>query len=334
MDPERLRLLRERIHAFLTSQRSREMTVFFFFLLISAGFWLLLTLNESYDANFQLPLRLMNVPRGVVVTTDLPSSITVNLQDKGATLLPYSYRLKRDTVKVNFADYDVGSSNGHIILSHADIMKQLAPKLELSSHINAIRPDTLEYYFTRGVRKRVPVQFNGRIEVNSFYFLSEVRCEPDSVDVWAEQQLLDSLTAVPTVNTIWTDLTENTQHNIRLQGRRGMKVFPPSVLLSAIVDVYVEKQVKVAIVGTNFPAGYTLRTFPSIVTISFRVGATRFKEVTAENFVLTATYEELLQRPDSILHLQLRSVPEGVSQVRISPADVQFMIEMNEVEDE
>lgn len=310
------------------------MTVFFFFLLISAGFWLLLTLNESYEADFRIPLKLNNVPRGVVVTTDLPSSITINVQDKGATLLPYYYRLKRDTLMVNFADYDAGSSNGHIIISHADIMKQLTPKVELSSRINFFRPDTLEYYFTRGVRKRVPVQFNGRIESNPFYFLSEVHCIPDSVDVWAEQQLLDSLTAIPTVNTIWTDLTENTTQNIPLQVRRGMKAFPPTVQLSAIVDVYVEKQVQVSIVGTNFPAGYTLRTFPSRVNISFRVGAMRFKEITAENFVLTATYEELMQLPDSILHLQLRSVPEGVSQVRFSPADVQFMIEMNDMEDE
>jgi len=56
--------------------------------------------------------------------------------------------------------------------------------------------------------------------------------------------------------------------------------------------------------------------------------------VTADNFVLTATYEELLQLPDSILHLQLRSVPEGVSQVRIQPEDVQFMIEMSDSEED
>jgi hypothetical protein len=86
----------------------------------------------------------------------------------------------------------------------------------------------------------------------------------------------------------------------------------------------------VPIIGTNFPAGYTLRTFPPSAQVSFRIGAKDYKSVTADNFVLTATYEELLTLPDSVLHLQLRSIPEGVSQVRIQPEAVQFLIEQVE----
>ncbi|MBQ7495289.1 MAG: YbbR-like domain-containing protein [Bacteroidaceae bacterium] len=334
MDPERLRLLRERIHASLTSHRSRETMVFLFFLLVSTGFWLLQTLNDSYETVIRLPLRLNNVPQGTVITTDLPSAVAINIHDKGTTLLGYYFRLRKDSVVVDFSLYDNGETNGHVVLSHSDVLKQLSSTFETSSRIVSVRPDTLEYYYTRGVRKRIPVEFHGRIEVSPFYFLSEVRCEPDSIDVWAEQSLLDTITVMPTVNTVWTELTETTVQNVPLLARRGMKLEPAAVRLSAIVDVYVEKQVQVPIIGTNFPAGYVLRTFPPTATLSFRVGSMRFKEVTADNFVLTATYEELLHLPDSILHLQLRSVPEGVSQVRISPPDVQFMIEMNDPEEE
>lgn len=303
--------------------------VFLFFLLVSAGFWLLQTLNDSYETEIRLPLRLTNVPQGTVITTDLPNTVTVNVHDKGTTLLGYSFRLHRDSLNVDFMQYYQGENNGHVVLSHTEVLKQLASSLEPSTRIISFRPDTLEYYYTRGVRKRVPVEFHGRIEVSPLYFLSEVRCEPDSVDVWAEPRLLDTLSAMPTVNTVWTDLLETTVQDVPLQVRRGMKTIPSTVKLSAIVDVYVEKQVQVPIIGTNFPAGYVLRTFPPVATVSFRVGSRLFKEITADNFVLTATYEELLHLPDSLLHLHLRSVPEGVSGVRISPPDVQFMIEMN-----
>ena len=40
--------------------------------------------------------------------------------------------------------------------------------------------------------------------------------------------------------------------------------------------------------------------------------------------------EELMALPDSMLTLKLRSVPEGVSQVRIQPQRVQFLIEQTE----
>lgn len=334
MDREQLRLLRERLHDSLTSHRSRELMVFLFFLFVSTGFWLMQTLNESYETDFRLPLRLVEVPKGTVITTDPPRFITANVRDKGTTLLSYLFKLRDDSVSIDFSEYDKGATYGHVIISHSDILKQLSGKFEASSRVTSLRPDTLEYYYTRGVRKRVPVEVQGRIETNPLYFLSEVRCEPDSVDVWAEQRFLDSLLVLPTVNTLWTDLSETTSQQVALQSRRGMKLEPASVKLTAVVDVYVEKQVQVPIVGTNFPAGYSLRTFPPTATLSFRVGSMRFKEVTADNFVLTATYEELLQLPDSILHLQLRSVPEGVSQVRIQPQDVQFMIEMSDSEED
>ena len=98
------------------------------------------------------------------------------------------------------------------------------------------------------------------------------------------------------------------------------------------MDINVEKRVRVPIVGTNFPAGYVLRTFPSSAVISFSVGSKAYRSITEENFVLTATYEELLSQPDSLLHLQLRSVPEGVSNVKIIPDKVQYLIEQIENE--
>ena len=60
------------------------------------------------------------------------------------------------------------------------------------------------------------------------------------------------------------------------------------------------------------------------------MGAKDYKTITEDNFVLTATYEELMALRDSILPLQLRSVPDGVSQVRIQPETVQFLIEQTE----
>ena len=65
-------------------------------------------------------------------------------------------------------------------------------------------------------------------------------------------------------------------------------------------------------------------------TVSFRVGAKDYKKITRDQFVITTTYEQLLAMSDSMLTLKLRSVPEGVSQVRIQPQRVQFLIEQTE----
>ena len=328
MDRERLRLLGENVRTFLLSKKSREVLVFIFFFIVSAGFWLLQTLNDTYDTTLKLHLKLKNVPDGVIITTELPEDIHISVRDKGTSLFRYYLqRATLGTVSLDFKTYDTGASSSRVIVPHADVMKSIVPLLESSTRVLGMRPDTLEFYFSRGVKKRVPVLFKGRVETDPLYYLADLHCDPDTITVWGDEDELDTLAAVPTVTTVLSGISENTTKKVQLRFRRGMKFDPQEVLLTAMVDVYTQKQVEVPIVGTNFPAGVVLRTFPSTATITFRVGAKDFKNVNADNFVITATYEELMELPDSILPLRLRSVPAGVSQVRIHPESVQFLIE-------
>ena len=320
------------VKAFLLSKRSREALIFTFFLIISAGFWLMLTLNDSYEMEVSFPLALENVDEGAVITSDLPSSVQVTLRDKGTALMGYVLRLHQSPLNVDFKAHDNGAEYAHVTISHSEVQKMLTPLLQTSSRIVAIRPDTIDYYFSRGSMKRVPVAFRGSVQVEPPNYLVAVRCEPDTVTVWGEKLFLDSLTVVPTAVTNFTSLTKTATRSVALTPIRGIKFEPAEVKVTADVDVYVEKKVLVPIVGTNFPGDLTLRTFPAKATVSFRVGFKDANRYDSLNFVITATYEELIQSPDSLLHLKLRSVPEGISQVTIEPESVQFLIEQTEVE--
>jgi len=332
MDRNRFNNFLEATKAFLLSRRSREALVFAFFVLISAAFWLMQTLNETYDMEIAVPLTLEGVPQGTVLTTELPEAVHVTVRDKGTSLLKYYVRRTPIRLTFDFEAHDLGEDFGHVTLNHNEVQKQLQAKVESSSRVVAIRPDTLEYFYTRGVERRMAVAFRGHIQPNPLYYLAEVRCDPDSVTVWGEKHFLDSLTSVATVVTNIQGLTETTSRQVQLASIRGVKFEPAEVQITAVVDVFTQKSVQVPIVGTNFPGGYSLRTFPASATVSFRVGAKDFKDITADNFVLTATYEELLSLPDSMLTLKLRSVPDGVSHVRITPSAVQFLIEKTQDE--
>lgn len=329
MDAVEFRRFADSVKAFFLRKASREALVFVVFLLVSAGFWLLQTMNETYETEFSIPLRLTNIPEGTVVTTDLPEQLHVTLRDRGMVLWRYSWNSKRP-LDIDFSSRDNGSNYGRVVVSHSEVQKQLLSVLEPTTQISNVRPDTLEYYYTRGKKKRVAVRFNGRVETAPLYYLAGLNWEPDSVTVWADESMLDSLTCVTTMQTTITDLSETTVRQVPILRQRGVKVDPDAIVLRATVDVYTQKQVTVPIVGINFPGGYMLRTFPSMATLSFRVGSLHYKEVTADDFALTVTYEELMARPDSMLKLQLRTLPDGVSQVHIQPEFVQFMIEQEE----
>ena len=68
---------------------NKQTFIFLFFLALSTAFWFLQVLNEVHEEDFELRINQNNLPKGIVITSDLPSSIRVTIKDRGATLLNY-----------------------------------------------------------------------------------------------------------------------------------------------------------------------------------------------------------------------------------------------------
>ena len=304
MDSGQLKRYYVRIKNALLGHRNKEFLIFLFFFLVSTAFWLLQSLNETFDVEIKVPLKLEHVPEDVVVTSDLPSELTVKVRDKGTVLVRYIY----------------GADVSHV-------QKKIQSRLVASTNIVSIRPDTLEFFFNRGARKKVPVELAGTIETSPEYYLKGVDFEPDSVEVLAPLSILDTISQAFIVPVHLSDLASNAKIQRTLHRVRGAKFIPEQVDMMVQVDLYTEKTVEVPIIGVNFPGSKDLRTFPSKVDVTFRIGMSRFKDITADDFVLAVTYEELMENDSSKLKLHLRSVPPGVSNVRIEPSEVDYLIE-------
>ena len=45
------------------SNVNKQFVVFLFFLFLSGIFWLIMTLNETYERDIKIPLRITNIPK-------------------------------------------------------------------------------------------------------------------------------------------------------------------------------------------------------------------------------------------------------------------------------
>ena len=79
----------QKIRHFLLILLSKEFLVFLFFLFISGIFWLLMSLNETFEKEVVIPLRMTNIPKNVVVINDISPTLKVTLRDKGYTIGGY-----------------------------------------------------------------------------------------------------------------------------------------------------------------------------------------------------------------------------------------------------
>lgn len=317
---------------FLLSEKSREFFIFLFFFCIAGGYWLLQTLNNDYETEFSIPVRLKGVPNNVMITSEPVSELRIKVKDKGTVLLNYMLGKSFYPVTLDFGDYK--SANNRVSVYASEIERQVLGQLNVSTRLLAMKPDTLEYYYATGVSKRVPVKLRGEVSAGRQYYLSDTIFRPDSVDVYASAAVLDTITAVYTQVVSETDIADTLRRQVALPMLKGVKYVPASVELVLPVDIYTEKTLEVPLTGVNFPPDKVLRAFPSKVQVTFQVGLSRFRQIAASDFNILVSYEELLRLGSDKYTVKLGKLPEGVTQVRCTPGQVDFLIEQIPLNDE
>ncbi len=310
---------------FLLSEKSREFFIFLFFFFVAGGFWLLQTLNNDYETEFSVPVRLRKVPENVVITSEPVSKLRVRVKDKGTALLNYMLGKSFYPVNIDFPAHK-GKDN-RVRMDASRFSKEIAGQLKASTQLLSIKPDTLEYIYSTGVSKKVPVKLQGAVKAGRQYYFPDTLFQPDSVLVYAPEDMLDTIRAACTQYLTLDNVTDTVTRHLSLQAWKGVKFVPSAIQMTLPVDIYTEKTVEVPLHGINFPADKVLRAFPSKVQVTFQVGVSRFRQITAEDFHINVSYEELLDLGASKYTVKLRSIPEGVSHVRFYPEQVDFLIE-------
>lgn len=321
-----LRNIYQTVRNFLFSSVNKQFLVFMFFLVLSGIFWLMMTLNENYERELKVPVEVTGVPKSVVLTSASVDTVRVSIRDKGWMLLGYLYGKRLRTIGVNFRTFDKGDGNGSV--AAADIKRLLEQQLETSSRVTNVKPDKLEFYYNNGERKRVPVRWAGRIIPEQLYFISHVDYKPDSVDVYASEEKLDSIRVIYTEPLNYVGFRDTLMVQCRLSHTKDVKVVPEHVRIGFYTDVLTEESIDgVAIQSLNVPEGKVLRTFPAKVSVRFVAGVSQIRQLRPEDFVVVADYNEIMQNPADKCNIYLRKSPHGISRAALDIKQVDYLIE-------
>ena len=314
------------VRNFLFSTVNKEFLIFLFFLALSGVFWLMMTLNETYEKEMRIPVHIVNVPQNVVLTSDSVDTVKVSLSDKGFVLLGYMYGDGLRPLKVNFKNYMRSTGTGSV--TAAELQRMMYQQLSASTKITSTKPDRLEYFFNYGLHKRVPLRWSGRVIPEHLYFISHTEYETDSVDIYASQEKLDSINIVYTEPLNYANFRDTLSVRCNLQKMRGVKSVPDNVKITFYTDVLTEASIKdIPIQGINMPEGKVLRTFPSKVTIKFVAGVSLYRTLSAKDFTVVADYKDIASHPSDKCTLHIKKVPQGISRATLDIKQVDYLKE-------
>lgn len=314
---------------FLFGKTNREFLIFLFFLALSGVFWLFLTLNETYERDFDIPVTITNVPKNVMLTSDETDTVKMTIRDKGITLATYIYGNALPHLEVNYMNYS--RNNGVGIIPASDLQKLARQQLASGSKITAVKTEKLEFYYNYGDKKRVPVRWSGRVIPEELFFISRVQYWPDSVTVYASKEKLDSISVIYTEQLNYANFRDTLMVDCRLAKRKGVKTVPEEVRVGFYTDVLTEESMEgIPIKGINMPKGKILRTFPAKAKVNFVTGASVFRSLRPEDFQIVADYNELANSPSEKCRIYLKVSPPGISRARLAFSQVDYLIEEQE----
>ncbi len=314
------------VKGFLFTKASKEILIFLFFLLLSGIFWLSLTLDETYEREFAVPVSVVGVPKNAVLTSDEVDTIRVTIRDKGLVLTTYQYGQALKGIELPFRNYTHNNGTGQI--PAAEIQKRIYQKLVSSSKITSIKPDKMEFFYSYGSKKQVPVRWSGRVIPEELYFISRVIYEPDSVTIFATDEKLDSISMVYTEQLNYANFRDTLTVECNLAKLRGVKTVPDHIRVRFFTDVLTEERISgIPIVGINLPDGKILRTFPAKTTVSFVAGVSVYRNLKPDDFMVVVDYDEIRRNPSEKCRIYLKKVPPGISRAKLETTMVDYLIE-------
>lgn len=302
----------------------RNFLVFLIFLAISIGFWFMQAIKEEISDSVVYKLSIVDVPRNVIYTSELPDEVKVNFSGYGMDVLQYVIRNEKHVLEVSYND--LNTANGVITIDPITLQRAAVKKLPKGLRYTSTSPSKIEVYYSNGIRKRVPVEYNGKIVTSESRILCGINFAPDSVDVYAPKHMLDKIKSIQTEKHPLSELEDTLSIKLALDVPHGVKVLPDSVSTTICVDIFTDKTISVPIYSENTPSNKIIRTFPLQAKVTFLVSSTVYDEVTSDDFILVIDYNSL-DASTNKTKITLRQSPEDARHIRISPEYVEYVIE-------
>lgn len=306
---------------------NRDFLVFLIFLAVSIIFWFMQSIKETTEVNLTYKLTIEDLPKNVVYTSEMPSTISVSYTSKGWNAFYYKF-MKNESLELVINFKDINRKAGKIIID-ANLLKRAVTKMKLPGMtFKSTSPSKIEVYYSNGQHKRVPVIFNGHITTTAGRYLCGTLLHPDSVDIYAPKHIYGSINSVKTENFTFNELEDTLQTRLALLVPRGAKALPDSIDAEICVDIFTDKTLQVPIYSENMPNNKLMRTFPLKATVTFLVSATLYDIITPDDFLLVVDYKET-KGDAKRCKLYVRQRPENIRNLRITPESVEYIIEQS-----
>lgn len=302
--------------------------VFSLFVFIAAVLWFFNALDNSFVTQTQVSVKFQNLPSDRVLLKDLPDELNVSIKGNGYILM--RYKLQRDRIPIVF-DLDkyklqsLPQDEYSYFIPTTEFSSTIAKRFKGDVKITKISPDTLFFYFTEMVTRKVPVKVNVDYSFNNQYMLNgNISIKPDSVTISGPEQIVAKTNFVETEYRSYGSLSSSFQRNLQLVKNDLLEYSEYRVVLNIPIEKYSEKVLKVEVNPVQVPDSINVRLIPRTVDVSFKAPLSIYNSFNPSDFELNVNIEGY---KSGMLMIEMLKYPNNVMDISLSPGQVRCIIE-------
>lgn len=302
--------------------KGSDLVVFLVCICIATVFWLFLSLYEEVDRDFDIPLKVENVPDSIVIVEPLPLSFNVAVQGKGVQFLKFVWH-DISPLRVKFNEF--ANPSGSFSIPRQKLEALLRDYFGQGVKILNLRPESVKSAFTSNVGKKVKLDLDCDIQPKLQYVVSgPIRANADSVMIYSANDIPRSLTSVSTYPIVKTGLKDTTIFTVKIRPIEGIRIIPDQVTVTVPIEPLISKKRMVPIEVYNLPDNVRLITFPSTAEVTYLIPMSSYSmETNVKLFVDFAT----INRESQKVKVQSSAVPGALRNFNFKPDSVEYIIE-------
>jgi hypothetical protein len=304
---------------------TKKIRTFLLFLGVACVIWVLTKFSKEYTATINGDIVYSNLPENIVLGEGNAQDISFEVTAVGFKFL--QYQLNKPRIEIPLNNFAIDETN-KVVLESMDLNRLVSSELGKDVSISNLSLSKINISLDRVGSRKVPVIANTDITYREgFKTINGPVLSPDSVNIFAPNEILYGIDSILTTLVSLNDLYESVEVNVKLElpDKENFNVEPKQVELQLDVTEFTQKTVSVPIEVINVPSGTTLKIIPEVLTISFDVAMERFNDISDSDFTVVCDFTQR-NNEENFMLVELSKQPEGIFHIEFSEKKIDYLI--------
>ncbi len=278
--------------------------------------WFHVATERVYEYTKSFPVKISNIPKGFILSEEVPQEVQVKIRGKGKELLKLLLTEKKN-LQVDIKDFKAGEGDYTFKPQEIPIPEGLDLKVD-----EIVSPKSIKINLDHSTEKKVPIHSQITILPKEGYLqVSAVSLAPHEVVISGPTKLVKNIETIETEKRVLENVTEPISDRIGLTLPKGynLELSFKQVNFSANVQKAMEKEISgVPVEIVNLPSGRKVKVQPDSIKVVIFVGENVVNQLTKDQIKVTIDCDRVKRNVETKLQPVVK-LPPIASLIRTEP---------------